>query len=140
MSSRITGAEYATTTRRTDDDKVISLERVRAGDIGVAHPLVRIHLVGLMRATTYLGNDILPRGRQARAILATLCLAAGAQLHRARLASVLWDRVPDAQARKSLRQSLRELVSAMGPLADELVSFDRETLRINSNLCWIDVT
>ena len=140
MSSRITIAEFGATQHRTGDDKVISLERVRAGDTGVAHPLVRIHLVGSMRATTYLGNDILPRGRKARAILGSLCLAAGTPLHRARLASVLWDRVPDTQARKSLRQSLREVVSAMGPLADELLSFNRETLRINSNLCWIDVT
>jgi DNA-binding SARP family transcriptional activator/Tfp pilus assembly protein PilF len=52
---------------------------------------------------------------------------------------MLWDRVPDAQARKSFRQSLRELVAAMGPLADELLSTDRETIRIDNALCWIDV-
>jgi DNA-binding SARP family transcriptional activator/Tfp pilus assembly protein PilF len=91
-----------------------------------------------MRATTYLGEDILPRGRKARAILASLCLAAGERIPRARLATLLWDRVPDHQARKSLRQSLRELTRAMGPLATELISANRETIRLDTDHCWID--
>src|SRR5262249_48865499 len=71
--------------------------------ISAAHPVVRIHLLGSMRATTYLGDDILPRGRKARAILACMCLASGERVPRARLATLLWDRVTDEQARKSLR-------------------------------------
>src|SRR5262249_36986184 len=101
-------------------------------------PVVRIHLLGSMRATTYLGDDILPRGRKARAILACLCLASGERVPRARLATLLWDRVTDEQARKSLRQSLRELTRAMGGLSGELISANRETIRLNSDLCWID--
>jgi DNA-binding SARP family transcriptional activator/Tfp pilus assembly protein PilF len=127
---------------RSEQTNVVSLGRLRALEVpgaAVQRPLVRVHLLGSMRATTCLGDDILPRGRKARAILASLCLAEGARLHRARLASMLWDRVPDAQARKSFRQSLRELVAAMGPLADELLSTDRETVRIDTALCWIDV-
>lgn len=127
---------------RSEQTNIVSLGRLRALDVpgsAAARPLVRIHLLGLMRATSCLGDDILPRGRKARAILASLCLAEGERLHRARLASMLWDRVPDAQARKSFRQSLRELVAAMGPLRDELLSTDRETVRIDNTLCWIDV-
>jgi DNA-binding SARP family transcriptional activator/Tfp pilus assembly protein PilF len=104
----------------------------------VGRLVVRIHLLGSMRATTYLGHDILPRGRKARAILACLCLAAGERITRARLATLLWDRVPDDQARKSLRQSLRELTQAMGPLSRELISATRETIRLDTSLCWID--
>jgi DNA-binding SARP family transcriptional activator/TolB-like protein/Tfp pilus assembly protein PilF len=59
-------------------------------------------------------------------------------VRRARLAALLWDRVPDDQARKSFRQSLRELVRAMGPLAAELISADRETVRFDMGQCWID--
>jgi DNA-binding SARP family transcriptional activator len=99
---------------------------------------VRIHLLGSMRATTYLGDDILPRGRKARAILACLCLASGVRIPRARLAALLWDRVPTDQAKKSFRQSLRELMCAMGSLAGELISANRETVRLNTSLCWID--
>src|SRR5437879_5983374 len=40
-----------------------------------AYPIVRIHLLGRMRATTCFGNNILPQGRKARATLAYLCLS-----------------------------------------------------------------
>ncbi len=74
-----------------------------------------------MRATSYLGDNVLPRGRKARAILGCLCLAAGARVPRSRIAAMLWDRVPDFQGRASFRQAFRELVVAFGPLADELI-------------------
>jgi DNA-binding SARP family transcriptional activator len=101
-------------------------------------PIVRIHLLGSLRATTYLGESILPRGRKARAILGYLCLNAGESVPRGRLASLLWDRMPDHQARNNLRQTLWELSSAMGPLAGELISGDRETVKLEPTLCWID--
>jgi DNA-binding SARP family transcriptional activator len=103
-----------------------------------ARPIARIQILGAMRATSYLGNDILPRGRKARAILGCLCLASGKRLARSRLAAMLWDRVPEFQARASFRQSYRELVVAFGPLAKELISADRETIVLNTSSCWID--
>ena len=60
--------------------------------------IARIHLLGPIRATSYLGDDILPRGRKARALLACLCLAAGTEVPRIQLARLLWD-----QARDELR-------------------------------------
>jgi DNA-binding SARP family transcriptional activator len=51
---------------------------------------------------------------------------------------MLWDRVSAAQARTSFRQALSELISAMGPLASELISTGRATVRLNTNACWID--
>jgi len=103
-----------------------------------SRPIVRIHLLGPLRATTYLGADALPRGRKARAILGCLCLAGGTRVARNRLAAMLWDRVPDFQARASFRQAYRELVVSFGPLAKELLAADRETVSLNINLCWID--
>jgi DNA-binding SARP family transcriptional activator/tetratricopeptide (TPR) repeat protein len=91
-----------------------------------------------MRATTYLGDEVLPRGRKARAILGCLCLAAGARLKRRTLAAMMWDRVPADQARTSFRQAFRELVVAFGPLVNELIIAERETIRLNTDLCWID--
>jgi len=124
--------------------KVIRLDVGRALDSGhergSGRPLVRIHLLGSMRATTYLGDDILPRGKKARAILGYLSVTPGERVSRARLAAMLWDRAPDAQARSSFRQALHELSLAVGPLADELISADRETVKLNANLCWIDAT
>src|SRR4051812_27805075 len=103
-----------------------------------ALPLVRIHLLGQMRASSYRHSDVLPRGRKARAILACLCLAKGAFVSRARLAAMLWDRVPDFQARASFRQAFRELTVAFGPLANDLLLADRDTVRLDTAVCWID--
>src|SRR5262249_13889939 len=100
--------------------------------------IARIHLLGPMRATSYLGDDILPRGKKARALLAYLCLSFGAQVPRTRLASMLWDEVSGEHAHGSLRHALSELCSAMGPLADELISAKRSTIRLNADACWID--
>src|SRR5262245_44520124 len=102
-------------------------------------PLVRIHVLGSMRATTHLGADILPRGRKTRAVLGYLALTGGQRVPRSRLAALLWDRTSEAQARTSFRQALRELLSAIGPLADELIVADREMIMLNNSLCWIDV-
>jgi DNA-binding SARP family transcriptional activator/alkylation response protein AidB-like acyl-CoA dehydrogenase len=53
---------------------------------------------------------------------------------------MLWDRSPDAQARTSFRQALREISLAMGPLANDLISTDRDIVKFNADLCWIDAT
>src|SRR6202040_274446 len=100
--------------------------------------IARIHLLGPMRATSYLGDDILPRGKKARALLAHLCLALGAKVPRIRLARLLWDQVSDELARGSLRHALLEVCAAMGPLAGELISTGRATIRLNADACWID--
>jgi len=107
-------------------------------DVGARQALVRIHLLGALRAISYLGEDLVPRGRKARAILGYLCLHAGQRVPRAKIAALLWDRVPDHQARASLRQSLRELLLAFGPLADEVLETDAEMIRLNQRVCWVD--
>jgi TolB-like protein/DNA-binding winged helix-turn-helix (wHTH) protein len=101
-------------------------------------PIVRIHLLGPMRATTYLGDSILPHGKRARAVLGYLCLAAGEHVPRTHLAALLWDRVPDAAARTNLRQALRELSLAFGSFAKELISTGRDIIRLNVDACWVD--
>jgi DNA-binding SARP family transcriptional activator len=101
-------------------------------------PIVRIHLLGSMRATSYLGDDVLPRAKKARAALGYLCLLPGARISRTRIATMLWDRVSSNQARASFRLALFELTSAMGPLAAEMISTARATVGLNTDLCWID--
>ena len=120
---------------------VIPLEPGLLPDPGkISRPIVRIHLLGPMRASSFMGDNILPRGRKARALLGCLCLAPGQRLSRSRIAAMLWDRVLDFQARASFRQAVRELVVAFGPLAPELVTCDRETISLNTGLCWIDAS
>jgi DNA-binding SARP family transcriptional activator/TolB-like protein len=100
-------------------------------------PIVRIHLLGPMRATSYLGDNVLPHGRRARALLGYLCLASE-QVARVHLAALLWDRAPDAAARTNLRRALRELSSAFGALAKDLISIERDSIKLNARACWID--
>jgi DNA-binding SARP family transcriptional activator len=99
---------------------------------------VRIHLLGPMRATTYLGDNVLPHGKRARAVLGYLCLHGGGHVPRARLAALLWDRVSEAAARTNLRQALRELSSTFGGLAKEAIISGRDVVRLNVGACWVD--
>jgi DNA-binding SARP family transcriptional activator len=55
------------------------------------------------------------------------------------LAGEIWERVPDAQAGVSLRQALLEIGRAMGSLRSEVLAFDRDTVRVRTDRCWIDV-
>src|ERR1700751_3626913 len=100
--------------------------------------IARIHLLGRMRATSYLGDDILPRGKKAPAWLACLCLAAGTEVPRIQLARMLWDQPRADLALGSLRRALHEVCSAMGPLAEELISPGRTAIRLDADACWID--
>jgi DNA-binding SARP family transcriptional activator len=50
----------------------------------------------------------------------------------------LWDRVSAAQARTNFRQTLADLTSTMGPLAEELIKAGRATVRLNTDACWVD--
>src|SRR5262249_21360782 len=100
--------------------------------------IARIHLLGPMRATSYLGDDILPRSKKGRALLGYLCLAPETKVARLRLAGILWDQTSDERARGSLRHALLDVCEAMGPLAAELISAGRTAIRLNADACWID--
>ena len=108
------------------------------GRLSQDRPIVRIHLFGQMRATTCFGDDILPDGKKARAILGYLCLAAGEPVSRARLVALLWDRMPAAAALTNLRQGLRELSSTFGVFAQELISIKRDHIKLSGHGCWVD--
>src|ERR1051325_979213 len=129
------------TSSPSETSNVVALSTGQTGLAGrrPASPIVRMHLLGAMRASSIRHADILPRGGKARAILGCLCIAGGAQVSRSRLAAMLWDRVSKAQARASLRQAIRELTLAFGPLAKQLLSIERNTLQLNTSVCWIDV-
>jgi len=120
------------------DSGAVSSGIIRGARQPRAYRIARIHLLGSMRATSYLGGDILPRGKKARALLACLCLAAGTEVPRVQLARLLWDQVHDELALGSLRRALHEVCSAMGPLAEELILPGRAAIRLNGGACWID--
>src|SRR5215813_13012381 len=118
--------------------KSISAPEAAAGTRVRDRAIVRIHLLGPIQATTYLGSDILPHGSRARALLGYLCLAGGGHVSRAHLAGLLWDRASESSARANLRQALRELSSTFGKLSRELIVSGRDILRLNIDLFWVD--
>jgi tetratricopeptide (TPR) repeat protein len=99
--------------------------------------VVRIHLLGALRATSCLGHNVLPAGKRGRALLGYLCLAPG-EVDRARIASLLWEGVSIDTARTNLRQAVRELSTALGEFADEVLINTRDSLRLRLDACWID--
>lgn len=99
----------------------------------------KFHLVGAMRAAAPGGEDIMPRARKARALLACLCLAQGERISRSRLAGLLWDRSGDAQARMSLRHALSELNNVVNGRVPGLIEIGREAVCLDARACWIDV-
>ena len=89
-----------------------------------AGPLLRLTLCGQMQAENKAGQNILPRSRKTRAVLAVLALAAPKPILRARLTRLLWSGRAIEQGRGSLRQSVYELQHALGA---DAVSFLRTT-------------
>src|SRR5580704_4691661 len=97
-----------------------SVTRLRGGEPA------RIYLVGAMRVVAPGGEDLLPRARKTRALLAYICLAQGERIPRSRLLGLLWDRSAEAQARMSLRHALSELNDRLNHRVPELIEIDRE--------------
>src|SRR3954447_5976909 len=123
------------------DNKVVPIDLGRAprpATRTIKQPLAQVHVLGAMRAVAWSGQNLLPRSRKARALLGYLCLHPGESVSRSHLASLLWDRVPDVQAATSFRQALRELSGAMGPIAQELIGGERNTVSLDASFCWID--
>lgn len=102
-------------------------------------PSLTVRLLGHMSAESARGENVLPKGRKARALLALLCLSEDGRLPRGRIASLLWDRSAEAQSRNSLRQALHELTLALSPDAATIVEVDRETIALVLDRCRIDV-
>ncbi|MGC2411385.1 MAG: BTAD domain-containing putative transcriptional regulator [Stellaceae bacterium] len=98
----------------------------------------KIYLVGRMRAAAPGGEDILPRARKTRGLLACLCLARGERVSRSRLTGLLWDRSGDAQARMSLRHALSELNNVVNGRVPGLIEIGRESVCLDARACWID--
>jgi TolB-like protein/DNA-binding SARP family transcriptional activator len=103
---------------------------------------LRLTLFGRMDAWSLTSDRVLPRGRKARAALALLALRAAdpeaAPIPRAELSATLWSRVPDEQARASLRQAILELSHALSPCGEGLLQVERDRIRLVHGLFWAD--
>jgi DNA-binding SARP family transcriptional activator len=105
---------------------------------GQAARSVTLNILGdLALVDRFSGENLLPRGRKARALVAFLALAGGRPVRRERLAALLWgDRAHD-QARASLRQAIGELRELTAP-GRPLLAIDREEISLNPDGVAID--
>ena len=84
------------------------LQRSRPDEGELSAPPLLLRCLGSLRLFDGGGNDLTPRTRKARALLAFLALN-GRSTARARLADLLWSDRGEEQAKSSLRQALFEL-------------------------------
>lgn len=85
------------------------------------------------------GDEIVFKTRKARCLLGLLLLSPGYRMNREQLASLLWDPAPEALARSSLRQALRELREVLGPNDEDLVEADRFSVGLRGTAFDVDV-
>lgn len=99
----------------------------------------QVDLLGGVRAVRVsTGQEIAFRTRKARCLLGLLLLSPGYRMNREQLASLLWDPAPEALARSSLRQALKELRDVLEPDAD-LIDTDRFTVGLRGEAFSVDV-
>jgi DNA-binding SARP family transcriptional activator/predicted ATPase len=101
-------------------------------------PRLTLALLGGFRARFASAPLTLPT-RKTQALLAFLSLAPGQAYPRDKLASMLWGDVPEAQARRSLRQSLFALRKAMTTAELPVLVTDGDTVGLNTETVDVDV-
>jgi len=84
------------------------------------------------------GHTYLPRTRKTRALLAILAMLSPKPMLRLHLASLLWSRRENEQARASLRQSVHELQDTLGAAWSHLFVTDRHHLSLRGAELDID--
>ena len=104
-----------------------------------AAPRLWIHLAGTMQAMDAAGQNVLPRSRKARAVLAILAVASPKPVSRARITGLLWSQREREQARGSLRQCVHEIQGLLQSIAPGVLEADREQLRIVEDALWLDL-
>ena len=108
--------------------------RIGDGD----QPLLRLRLIGPMSVPGPNGEDLLPRVRKTRAVLAVLAIAAPRPVSRDQITALLWSTREREQARASLRQAAHELQGLSRHLGAELIHAERHHLQLDSRPLWID--
>src|SRR5689334_5456654 len=102
-------------------------------------PEIRICVIGAFRVLAPDRQDLTPRGRKARALLAILALTPTRRRSRSALQDKLWsDRGPE-QGAASLRQTLTEIRRAFGERYRDCLVSDMRSIGLDPNRVAIDV-
>jgi len=97
-----------------------------------------LRLFGRMAVNDNEGQTFLPRTRKTRALMAVLAMSSPKPMLRQQLASLLWSRRENEQARASLRQSVHELQDTLGASWSHVFVTDRHHLSLRGSDLTID--
>ncbi|WP_237094959.1 SARP family transcriptional regulator [Nereida sp. MMG025] len=101
-------------------------------------PLIKLFLFGPVTVIGEDGQDLTPKSKKARAILAMLALAPRGVRSRVWLRHQLWSIKNEDQAANSLRQSLSEIRRALGPVEKRCMQADKNTVALNLSIIDVD--
>jgi DNA-binding SARP family transcriptional activator len=105
----------------------------------VVVPGLVVNLLGGFRVTLDSGAPCALPTKKARALVAYLSVDPGRAYSRDALASLLWGERPDAQARKSLRQTIYAFRKAVPDAGDALLLLEGEGIALNPAAIEADV-
>jgi len=111
-------------------------QRLRPEDADLASAPLLLQCLGAFRLRDSIGNDLTPKSRKARAVLAVLAFS-GRACSRARLADLLWSDRGEEQAKSSVRQALFELRHL--DTAGALVGSGREEIALDGERITTDL-
>ncbi len=102
-------------------------------------PELRIALIGAFRVLAPGGEDLTPRGRKARALLAILALTPTRRRSRPALQDKLWSDRGPAQGAASLRQTLTEIRQAFGDRYRDCLASDMRGIGLAQDRVTVDI-
>src|SRR3954471_5001999 len=102
-------------------------------------PELRICVIGAFRVLTHDGQDLTPRGRKARALLAILALTQTRRRSRPALQDKLWSDRGSEQGAASLRQTLTEIRGAFGERYRDCLVGDMRGIGLDADRISVDL-
>jgi DNA-binding SARP family transcriptional activator len=99
---------------------------------------VIFRLIGKMRVTGPGEEDLLPKARKERALLAYLCISGEARASRVKLQNLFWGESPDKQSAKSLRHAFWQIAHRINQLIPGMVNINRDEIWLDTDLFQID--
>lgn len=116
----------------------LSCSPLRAGAMPVSSVAFQMFLFGPFTVQGPHGNDLTPKSRKSRAILAMLAVAPRGSRSRVWLRDKLWSDRGEDQASASLRQALLDIRSALGADAARAISADKHTVSLDLAAIQVD--
>lgn len=111
------------------------LEKAGRPDAGLRRPS-RIYLLGQMQVAGPNGENLLPRAKKTRALLAYLCVSGAQVIPRTTIAEMIWHNSGPTQGLEALRHAIGQIDRIGGGWR---IDRERHTVRFDATGCWLDI-